>query len=40
MLKLYKVFQTNVQIAMISKGMIKFQNEFQFQIPLPFYMAD
>ena len=38
-LKLYKAFQTTVQIAMISKVMIKFRNKFQFQIPLPFYRS-
>ena len=31
-LKLYKAFQTTVQIAMI-----KFRSKFQFQIPLQFY---
>ena len=36
-LKLYKAFQTTVQIAMISKVMIKFWSKFQFQIPLQFY---
>ena len=36
-LKLYKVFQNTVQIAMISKVMIKFWSKFQFQIPLQFY---
>ena len=36
-LNLYKVFQTTVQIAMISKVMIKFRSKFQFQIPLQFY---
>ena len=28
-----------MQIAMISKAMIKFQSKFQFQIPLQFYRA-
>ena len=36
-LKLYKAFQTTVQIAMISKVMIKFQSKFQFQNLLQFY---
>ena len=36
-LKLYRAFQTTVQIAMIRKAMIKFQSKFQFQIPLQFY---
>ena len=36
-LKLYKAFQTTVQIAMISKVMIKSQSKFQFQIHLKFY---
>ena len=36
-LKLYKAFQTTVQVAMISKVMIKFRSKFQFQIPLQFY---
>ena len=36
-LKLYKAFQTTVQIAIISKVMIKFRLKFQFQTPLQFY---
>ena len=36
-LKLYKASQTIVQIAMISKVMIKSRSKFQFQIHLKFY---
>ena len=36
-LKLYKAFQTTVQIAMISKVKIKFRSKLQFQIPVQFY---
>ena len=36
-LKLCKGFQTTVQVAVISKVVIKFQSKFQFQIPLQFY---
>ena len=36
-LKLYKAFQTTVQIAMIGKVMIKSRSKFQFQIHLKFY---
>ena len=36
-LKLYKAFQTTLQIAMISKSMTVFRSKFQFQIPLRFY---
>ena len=36
-LKLYKAFQTAVQIAIVIKVMIKFWAKFQFQIPLQFY---
>ena len=34
---LYKVFQTALQIAMISKVMVKFRSKFQFQILLQFH---
>ena len=34
--KLYKAFQTTVQIAMINKVMIKFPSKFQFHVLLQF----
>ena len=34
---LYKFFQTALQIAMISKVMVKFRSKFQFQILLQFH---
>ena len=33
----YSFSNITVQIAMISKAMIKFRSKFQFQIPLKFY---
>ena len=36
-LKLYKAFQTTVQIAMTVKVKIKFRSKFLLQIPLQFY---
>ena len=35
--KIVRFSNSTVQIAMISKAMIKFRSKFQFQIPLQFY---